>query len=322
MWRGRLLAHLSVSRSSILEEYMKAVVLKAYGDVDQLSYEDVEKPRPGSGEVLVRIAAASLNPIDWKLRSGAMKEFMPLEFPVILGYDLAGEVAELGAGVTSFKVGQRVMAVASKTYAEYAVVKADALTLIPSALSFEQAGALPLVVLTGATLVESGIKPKMGQSVVLSGALGGVGRTAAYVADQHNAQVIAAVRPSQLKEAESLGTRAVVSLEDEEGLAKFVDIDSFADTVGGPVAAKLLKLLRPGAIYATVVGAPPEAANYDIRVEMVQMRPDPVRLAQLAEAFVKGEFKIPIAKVMKLSEAAEAHRLGQAGAGGKIVLVP
>ena len=84
-----------------------------------------------------------------------------------------------------------------------------------------------------------------------------------------------------------------------------------------------MKLLRPGAIYATVVGAPPEAANYDIHVEMVQMKPDAVRLAQLAEAFVRGEFKIPIAKVMKLSEAAEAHRLGQAGgAGGKIVLVP
>jgi NADPH:quinone reductase-like Zn-dependent oxidoreductase len=301
---------------------MKAVVLKAYGDVDQLSYEEVEKPRPGSGEVLVRIAAASLNPIDWKVRSGAMKEFMPLEFPAILGYDLAGEVAELGAGVTTFKVGQRVMGVASRCYAEYAVVKADVLTLIPDALSFEQAGALPLVTLTGTQLIERGIKAKMGQSVVLTGALGGVGRTAAYVADQHNAQVIAAVRSSQLKEAESLGTRAVVSLGDEEGLAKFVDIDSFADTVGGPVAAKLLKLLRPGAVYATVVGVPPEAANYDIRVEMVEMQPDPVRLAQLAEAFVNGEFKIPIAKVMKLSEASEAHRLGQAGAGGKIVLVP
>jgi len=302
---------------------MKAVVLKAYGDVDQLSYEEVEQPRPGSGEVLVRIAAASLNPIDWKLRSGAMKEFMPLEFPAILGYDLAGEVAEPGAEVMSFKAGQRVMAVASRTYAEYAVVKADALTLIPDALSFEHAAALPLVTLTGATLIERGIKPKMGQSVLLTGALGGVGRTAAYVAGQHYAQVIAAVRPSQLEEAESLGTRAVVSLEDEEGLAKFVDIDSFADTVGGPVAAKLLKLLRPGAVYATVVGAPPEAANYDIRAEMVEMHPDAGRLAQLAEAFVKGEFKIPIAKVMKLSEAGEAHRLGQAGgAGGKIVLVP
>jgi NADPH:quinone reductase-like Zn-dependent oxidoreductase len=301
---------------------MKAIVLKAYGDVDQLSYEEVEKPSPGSGEVLVRIAAASLNPIDWKLRSGAMKQFFSLELPTILGYDLAGEVAELGEGVTALKVGQRVMAVASRTYADYAVVKADALALIPGALGFEQAAALPLVTLTGATLIERGIKPKTGQSILLTGALGGVGRTAAYVADQHHAQVIAAVRPSQLAEAESLGTRAVVSLEDEEGLAKFVEIDSFADTVGGPVAAKLLKLLRPGAIYATVVGAPPESANYDIHVEMVQMQPDAVRLAQLAEAFVKGEFKIPIAKVMKLSEAAEAHRLGQAGAGGKIVLVP
>lgn len=302
---------------------MKAIVLKAYGDVDQLLYEEVERPRPGSGEVLVRIAAASLNPIDWKLRSGAMKEFMPLEFPVIPGYDLAGEVAELGPGVTSFQVGQRVMAVASHAYAEYAVVKADVLTAIPASLGFEQAAALPLVTLTGTQLIERGIKPKTGQSVLLTGALGGVGRTAAYVAGQHHAQVIAAVRPSQMEEAESLGTRAVVSLEDQEGLAKFADIDSFADTIGGAVAAKLLRLLRPGAIYATVVGAPPEAANYDIHVEMVQMQPDPARLAQLAEALVKGEFKIPIVKVMKLSEAAEAHRLGQAGgAGGKIVLVP
>ncbi len=302
---------------------MKAIVLKAYGDVDQLLYEEVERPRPGSGEVLVRIAAASLNPIDWKLRSGAMKEFMPLEFPVIPGYDLAGEVAELGPGVTSFQVGQRVMAVASHAYAEYAVVKADVLTAIPASLGFEQAAALPLVTLTGTQLIERGIKPKTGQSVLLTGALGGVGRTAAYVAGQHHAQVIAAVRPSQMEEAESLGTRAVVSLEDQEGLAKFADIDSFADTIGGAVAAKLLRLLRPGAIYATVVGAPPEAANYDIHVEMVQMQPDAARLAQLAEALVKGEFKIPIVKVMKLSEAAEAHRLGQAGgAGGKIVLVP
>ena len=301
---------------------MKAVVLRAYGDAEQLSYEEVEQPRPGSGEVLVRIAAASLNPIDWKVRSGAMKEFMPLEFPAILGYDLAGEVAELGEGVTSLKAGQRVMGVAGSAYAEYAVVKADVLTSIPGALGFEQAAALPLVTLTGTQLIERGIKPKTGQSVLLTGALGGVGRTAAYLAGQHYAQVIAAVRPSQLEEAESLGTRAVVSLEDEEGLAKFIDLDSFADTVGGPVAAKLLKLLRPGAVYATVVGAPPEAANYDIRSEMVQMQPDAVRLAQLAGAFVKGEFKIPIAKVMKLSEAAEAHRLGQAGAGGKIVLVP
>ena len=301
---------------------MKAVVLKAYGDVDQLSYEEVDQPRAGRGELLVRIAATSINPIDWKLRSGAMREFMPIEFPTIPGYDLAGEVAELGSGVTSLKVGQRVLAVASKTYAEYAVVKADIVAQIPDGLNFEQAAALPLVMLTGAQLIERGIKPKTGQSILLTGALGGVGRTAAYVAAQH-AQVIAAVRPTQLGEARSLGTLAVVSLEDEEGLAKFSDIDSFADTVGGPVAAKLLKHLRHGAVYATVVGAPQEAANYDIRVEMVEMQSNAAQLAQLAEDVAKGRFKIPIAKVMKLSEAGEGQRLGQAGgAGGKIVLVP
>jgi NADPH:quinone reductase-like Zn-dependent oxidoreductase len=302
---------------------MKAVVLKAYGDVGQLSYEDVEQPRPGSGEVLVKIAATSLNPIDLKLRSGAMQQFMPLEFPAILGNDVAGVVAALGAGVSSFNMGQRVMGIASQTYAEFAVVKADALALIPDGMSFEQAGALPLVTLTGTQLIERGIKPKTGQSVLLTGGLGGVGRTAAYVAGEHYAQVIAAVRPSQLQAAESLGTKAVVSLDDGEGLARFSNLDSFADTVGGPVAAKLLKLLRPGAKYATVVGAPPEAANYDIHVEMVEMQPDPVRLRQLADAFVKGDLKIPVARIMKLSEAAEAHRLGQAGGtGGKIVLVP
>ncbi len=211
---------------------MKSIILKAYGDVDQLSYEEVETPRPGSGEVLVKIAATSINPIDWKLRSGAMREFMPLEFPSIPGYDLAGEVAELGSGVASFNVGQRVMAVASKTYAEYAIVKADMVATIPDGMNFEQAAALPLVMLTGAQLIERGIKPKTGQSILLTGALGGVGRTAAYVATQHHAQVIAAVRPTQLAEAESLGTLGLVSLEDKDGLAKLSNIDSFADTIG------------------------------------------------------------------------------------------
>jgi NADPH:quinone reductase-like Zn-dependent oxidoreductase len=302
---------------------MKAVVLRAYGDVDQLSYEEVDQPRPGSGEVLVRIVATSLNPIDWKLRSGAMRQFIPLELPAILGHDVAGEVAEPGSGVSSFKVGQRVMSFASRAYAEYVVVKAETLAPIPEAMSFEQAAALPLVTLTGAQLMERGIKPKNGQSVLLTGALGGVGRTAAYVGAQHHAQVIAAVRPSQLAEAKGLGTFAVVSLDDEEGLAEFKGVDAFADTVGGPVAAKLLKLLRHGGVYATVVGAPPEAGSYDISAEMVEVQPDAVRLGQLAKDVAPGRFKIPIAKVMKLADIREAHRLAQAGGtGGKIVLVP
>ena len=174
--------------------------------------------------------------------------------------------------------------------------------------------------LTGTQLIERGIKPKTGQSVLLTGALGGVGRTAAYVAGQHNAQVIAAVRPNNWRRPNRLGLGRWFRSRTRKDWQNSC-IDSFADTIGGPVAAKLLKLLRPGAIYATVVGAPPEAATYDIPRGDGRGAGGAVRLARLAEAIVKGQFKIPVARVMKLAEAGEAQRLGQAGgAGGKIVL--
>jgi NADPH:quinone reductase-like Zn-dependent oxidoreductase len=302
---------------------MKAVVLKAYGNVDQLFYEEVETPRPGSGEVLVKVAATSVNPIDWKLRSGAARDRMPLDLPAILGRDLAGEIAELGPGVSTFGVGQRVMALANHTYAEYVAVKADILAPMPGALSVEQAAALPLVTLTGAQLIENGVKIKDGQSLLLSGALGGVGRTAAYVAAQHKGQVIAVVRQSQMEAAEHLGTLALVALEDEEGLAEFKNIDAFADTVGGPLAVKLLKHLKHGGVYASVVGIASEAKEFDVHAEPVWARPDASRLAQLAEDVANNRFEIPVAKVMKLSEIREAHRLAEGGGvGGKIVLVP
>jgi NADPH:quinone reductase-like Zn-dependent oxidoreductase len=302
---------------------MKAVVLKAYGDVDQLSYEEVETPKPGSGEVLVKIAATSINPIDWKLRSGAVRERMPLELPAILGRDLAGEIAELGTGVTGFTVGQRVIALASRTYAEYVVVKADVLAPMAAGLTFEQAAALPLVTLTGTQLVENGVKIKGGQSLLLTGALGGVGRTAAYVAAQHKGQVIAVVRQSQMAAGEHLGTLALVALEDEKGLSEFENIDAFADTVGGPLAVKLLKHLKHGGIYASVVGIPGEIKDFDVHAEAVWAHPDAPRLAQLAEDVAHDRFKIPVAKIMKLSEIREAHRLAEGGGvGGKIVLVP
>jgi NADPH:quinone reductase-like Zn-dependent oxidoreductase len=303
---------------------MKAVVLKGYGDADQLSYEEAATPVPGEGEVLVKVGATSINPIDWKLRSGAMRAFMPLEFPAILGYDLAGEVASAGPGVVEgVAPGDRVMALASRTYAEYVAVKASALAPIPDVMSFEEAAALPLVTLTGAQLIERGVRPKRGQSLLLTGALGGVGRTAAYVANQHHAQVIAAVRPSQIPAAESLGTLALVSLDDEEALSHFKEIDALADTVGGAVAAGLLKHLRHGAVVASVVGFPEEARDYDLHTVMVEVESDAIRLKELATDVSRKRLKIPIARVMKLAEAGEAHRFAQAGGvGGKIVLVP
>ena len=135
---------------------MKAVLVRAYGDVNQLFYGDTPDLKPGPGEVLVRMSATSINPIDWKLRRGELKAFMPLQFPAILGRDLAGEVVGLGDGVKSRKIGDRVLGLVNHAYAEYVLCKADDLALIPSGLSFEQAAALPLVVLTGAQLIEKG----------------------------------------------------------------------------------------------------------------------------------------------------------------------
>jgi NADPH:quinone reductase-like Zn-dependent oxidoreductase len=302
---------------------MKAVVLRAYGGVEQLSYEDVEKPKPAVGEVLVRIAAASVNPIDWKLRSGAMRSMFPLNFPAVLGRDMAGEIVELGHGVSGFAIGQRVMALTNRTYADYAVVNASDLALVPDSLGFEEAAALPLVTLTGAQLIEIGTHAKEGQAVLLTGAVGSVGRSAAFVAIQHKIQVIAVVRESQMDAGEDLGTVALVAADDEAGLAMFQQIDAIADTVGGAIAVGLLKHLRHGGVFASVVGIPKEVRNYDLHPEQVVVKPDAERLAELAQAVALHQFKIPIAQVMKLSEIQEAHRLGEAGGlGGKIVLVP
>jgi len=176
---------------------MKAILLYSYGDPSQLRYEETAMTKYGDNEVLVRVHAASINPIDVKIRSGAAKSRFSIEFPAILGRDLSGEVVETGRKVLGFPKGMRVMALANGTYAEYTVAKADVLAAIPNELSFEQAGALPLVTTTGVQLIERAVKPQAGQTVLVTGALGGVGRTAVHVARKHGARVLAGVREKE-----------------------------------------------------------------------------------------------------------------------------
>src|SRR5579875_3392293 len=177
---------------------MKAIQMHGYGGVDQLRYDDVPTPTPGADEVLGRVAATSVNPIDWKLRRGDLKGRMDVQFPVIPGRDVAGEVVEAGANVTQFKPGQKVMALANRTYAEFVSVAAQALAHIPDGLDFDQAAAMPLVTTTGAQLIDH-IAPHAGDTLLVTGAVGSVGRTAVYVARQRGARVIAGVRGRQKK---------------------------------------------------------------------------------------------------------------------------
>jgi NADPH:quinone reductase-like Zn-dependent oxidoreductase len=301
---------------------MKAVVIEGFGGVDQLRLEDVDDPEVGAGEVLIRVHATSINPVDLKIRDGSAAGRMGVELPAILGRDLAGEVVRAGEGVVGFSKGMRVMALANGTYAELTTAKADVLAPIPDKLSFEQAAALPLVLLTGAQLIERAVKIQPGQTVLILGAVGSVGRSAVHVALQHGAKVIAGVRASQVKEAQSLGAEQVVAVDDQTQLDALRDLDAVADTVGGTVAARALKTLKEqGGVFGTVLAPPPEVARYNVRVATMMAQPDASRLYELADDVARGSFSIPIAKTLPLDQIQEAHREAEEGhISGKIVL--
>lgn len=302
---------------------MKAVLLYEYGPPENLRYEETDDPDYGDNEVLVRVKATSINPIDYKLRSGAAKARMPIEFPAILGRDLAGEVVAVGRNVTGFAEGMRVMALANGTYAELAVAKADVLSPIPEGLSYEQAAALPLVTTTGAQLIERAVKPSLGQTVLVTGALGSVGRSAVHVARQHGARVFAGVHSRQKEQASKLAVAQAVAVDDEEEIAHLHDLDAIADTVGGTTIERLLPAVRNGGILGSVLGRPAGAEKYPLRVEAFMAQPDASRLYQLADDVARGGLEIPIARTMKLAEIQEAHRIAESGgSGGKIILIP
>ena len=300
---------------------MKAVLVRGYGDVNQLFYGDTPDLKPGPGEVLVRMSATSINPIDWKLRRGDLKALMPLQFPAILGRDLAGEVVGLGVGVTTRKIGDRVLGLVNHAYAEYVLCKADELALMPSSLSFEQAAALPLVVLTGAQLIEKGIRPRSGETILITGAVGGVGRTAVHVARQHGAHVIAGVRSSQKKEAEGLGADRILALDSASDIASLKELDAVADTVGHEVIASLIPHIKKNGVLATVVGRPEAANGRDLRIEEIWTQPDSPRLERLAYEVAGGKFSIPIRREFKLSDIRYADPMAEKGGIGKIILV-
>lgn len=302
---------------------MKAIVLHAYGGPEELRYEDTEVPEFGDNEVLVRVRATSVNPVDYKIRSGAAKARMPAEFPAILGRDLAGEVVDAGRNVTGFPKGMRVMALANGAYAEFTVAKADVLAPIPDALDFERAAALPLVVTTGAQLIERAVKPQPGWTVLVTGALGSVARTAIHVARRHGARVIAGVREKEKAQAAELAVDQVVAIDNERELEMLHDLEAIADTVGGSTIHRLFKTLKPGGVIGSVLGVPEGAREHDIRVEAMMAVPDASRLYELADENGRDQFMIPIARTMKLEQAPEAHRLAESGGvKGKIILIP
>ena len=300
---------------------MKAIVVHQYGGPEVLKFEEYPDPVPGPGEVLVRVAATSVNPIDYKRRAGLTKDFYPLQFPGLIGVDIAGTVVELGPGVEGLSVGDQVFAMADNTYAELCVVKAAILAKVPKGLDLIQAAALPLVTTTGNQLMAAtGINA--GQTVLVVGAGGNVGRSAVFTGKQRGATVIAGVLKRQIDDAKTVGADRVVATDDDTAIANLPPLDAVADTVGGRTAEKLIAKVKPGGVYASVVDAPQNAGKYpSVKVAHVFSQFDRKTLEFMAEAVRDGKLVIPISQTLPLSEAAKAQAAAEKGGIGKILLV-
>ena len=305
------------------EVKMKAIDISKYGGPEVLEYEDAPDPSPGPDEVLVQVAATSINPIDIKRRSGEAKAFAPVSFPGILGIDVSGTIIRLGPGVKGFSEGDRVFGMANQTYAERCVVKAANLAKIPSSLDTVDAAALPLVATTGYQLIKDGALDGQKRSVLVTGALGGVGRSAVFTAKSLGATVIAGVRKKQVEQAAALGADSIVAIDDADAISNLPVLDAVADTVDGAIAEALIGKVKSGGVFASVLGPPKNSAKFPgIKVVPVFAHADAQALLQLAKAVIEGRLKIPIASKMPLKKAADAHALAEKGAGGKVLLLP
>jgi NADPH:quinone reductase-like Zn-dependent oxidoreductase len=303
---------------------MRAVVLREYGGPEKLKFEDnVPEPQISGGAVLIEAAAASVNPIDWKLRSGSRQKDFPLSFPAILGRDVSGVVRAVGPDVKHFKAGDRVLALSNATYAELVAVNDSDVTHLPNSVELADAAAIPLIALTGDQLVRLATNVKKGQVVLITGALGSVGRAAVHTAKKIGVQVIAGVRGKDLDTAHSLGVSEVLAIDDDEAIKNFHPVDAIADTVGGEVAAKLIAKVKPNGSFGYASGLPESAAaqNPTVNIKRVYAQPDPSKVREFADDVRDGKFTLPIGRRMPLRDASEAHVLGEKGGIGKILLL-
>jgi NADPH:quinone reductase-like Zn-dependent oxidoreductase len=289
-----------------------------------LHLETVPRPEPGPGEVLVRIRSTTVNPIDWKFRAGYLKEFMPLELPHVLGFDLSGTVETVGSGVSEFAAGDEVFGRGSGMYAEYAVAPASTIAPKPAALTFDQAATLGVGGITAWVGLFDSAKLEPGQRLLVQGGAGGVGAIAVQLGRWKGAHVVATTSTPNVEFVRALGADEVVdytagNFEDSVG-----DIDVVFDTVGGEVTDRSWAVLKPGGLLVVIAGMPDadKAAAHGVRTAGVQAPEvtSPI-LRELAKLVESGDLDPQVGRVFPLAEAVAAHTASETGHGrGRIVL--
>ncbi|MSP50938.1 MAG: NADP-dependent oxidoreductase [Alphaproteobacteria bacterium] len=306
---------------------MRVIRFERFGGPEVLTMTTVPDPVPGPGEVVVDIHAASVNPVDWKIRSGRLERYFKSTFPVIPGRDGAGVVASLGSGVAGVKVGDAVSFVAAHmgqgTYAEKIALTADRLVAKPAGLSFAGAAAYPLAGLTAWMAVVSTAPVERGMKVLIHAGAGGVGGIAVQIARHRGAEVVATASAANADYVRSLGASQVIAYDREDFSARLKDLDLVFDTMGGAIHARSYRVLKKGGTLVWITAEPVDdhGAKYGVAVKQALVRDNPDALRGLAALVAQGEIRPQVGRVLPLADAAEAHRLSETGhVRGKIVL--
>jgi NADPH:quinone reductase-like Zn-dependent oxidoreductase len=298
---------------------MHAVVMHETGGPEVLRYEEFEDPKPGEGEVLYAVHAASVNPVDWKMRRGVRE----LPLPAVLGRDASGTV--MMSRSEAFSEGDEVFGyAASGAYAEHATAPADGLAHKPEGVSHEQAAALPVAGLTAWQALFDRAGLQSGQTVLVAGAAGGVGHFAVQLARRAGARVIGTGSSRNHEFVLGLGADEYVDYTQQDVSEAVSDVDVAFDTVGGETTESLVPTLREGGVLVTIAGAPPEkeAAARGARAELLITSPSADQLSRLADLVAAGELHVEIAATLPLAEASKAHEMSESGhTRGKIVLI-
>lgn len=297
---------------------MRAVVMHETGGPDVLRYEETERPQPGDGEVLIRVRAASVNPVDWKYRRG----FVEKAVPVVLGSDVSGTV-ELSRA-EGFAEGDEVFGLAaSGGYAEFASAPAAVIAKKPASISHVQAAALPVAGLTAWQALFDRGELQSGQTALIAGAAGGVGHFAVQFSRLGGARTIGTGSSRNRDFVLGLGAEEYVDYTQRDVAEAASGVDLAFDTVGGETTESLLPTLGEGGILITIAGAPPEEAARErgLRAELLVMSPTSEQLARIADLVATDDLRVEIAEALPLTEIQRAHELSESGhTRGKIVL--
>lgn len=306
---------------------MKAVRIHEYGGPEVLRYEDAPRPEAGPGEVLIRVHAASVNPVDWKVRAGYAKDRLKYKMPFIPGWDVSGVVEAVGGGVSRLKVGDEVYSrpdiSRDGTYAEYVVVKESEVALKPKSIDHVHAAAIPLAALTAWQALFDGAKLSAGQTVLIHGAAGGVGTFALQFAKMKGARVIATASKKNHEFLRSLGADEVIDYNTTKFEDVVRDVDVVLDTITGETADRSYQVIKKGGIYVSILAppSPEKAAAHGVRTHHTFVQANVEQLNEIAKLVDSGKLKLTIEKVFPLAEARAAQELNAQGhTRGKIVL--